>query len=263
MSTWAFPRKVATVIKNETGTVVWGFTKAGFIYGVERYAQHVVVGAKLDDVNAWLNAPDEDRGFWVLGDCVSDPDLCWALMTNTGIRMAGHSAMAGTIVASAFPQLPLTFIVGSTALCVAATDLGGSGSENKQQSSWYTTTDAWTGAVACIVYGPSGYMATTSWNVGKFALGYFLTREIAYSFEFGYMKNGVDGHLRDWTNKKMKENGAPQFSGPFDNDAEKMKKHQDNKKPIKDQSAAEVIGEVATNVAVVVGGTFFAGSLNE
>ena len=54
MSLWAFPRKVATVIRNETGTVVWGFTKAGFIYGVERYAQHVVVGAKLDDVNAWL-----------------------------------------------------------------------------------------------------------------------------------------------------------------------------------------------------------------
>ena len=192
MSTWAFPRKVATVIKNETGTVVWGFTKAGFIYGVERYAQHVVVADRLVDVEAWLNEPDQDKGFSVWMDFFNredsegnshffDGNLALYILLNTGIRMAGHSAIAGTIVASAFPQLPLTFIVGSTALCVAASDLGGQSTKKKKSSNYYTTAITPAVGILAVVYGPGGYAAYTSWNVGKFALGCFLGTEIGNS----------------------------------------------------------------------------------
>ena len=111
--------------KIPSGAVVWGFTKAGVIYAVERYAQYVVVGDDLDGVNKWINEPDQDKGPLIFFDFTSDPDLFWALLINTAIRMVGHGAMAGTIVASAFPDLPLTFIVGATATVTAAGDLGG------------------------------------------------------------------------------------------------------------------------------------------
>ena len=68
MSLWAFPRKVATVIKSESGTVLSGFTKAGAIYAVERAAQYVAVGNEREKVEAWLNEPDQNKGPFVLFD---------------------------------------------------------------------------------------------------------------------------------------------------------------------------------------------------
>ena len=179
MSLWAFPRKVATVIKNETGAVVWGFTKAGVIYAVERSAQYVMVD-RLVDVEEWLSEPDKDKGIFVILDFLGrvdsegtrhffDADLALFVLLNTGIRMVGHGAIAGTIVASVYPKLPLTFIVGSTALCVAATDLGGRDNLTKKPSA-IELSSAVVGGTLCVVFGPESTYAPLSWIVGKSSL---------------------------------------------------------------------------------------------
>ena len=264
MSLWAFPRKVATVIRNETGTVVWGFTKAGFIYGVERYAQYVVVAGRLADVEEYLNEPDQDKGIFAWLDFFGrkdsegtrhffDGDLALFVLLNTGIRMVGHGAMAGTIVASVYPHLPLTFIVGSTALVVAAADVGGRNNLTKKPSAIEWSSAAVGGAL-CVVYGPGSVYAPVSWNVGKFLVGGFLTREIVRSLSVGYMAKGVDGVLVP---------DMPQW-GPYDNSEVQLQKDWGNRQEhTQDQSAAERIGEVAVNAGISIGTIIFAGSLLE
>ena len=160
MSLWPFPRKVVTVIFkiSESGAVLWGFTKAGVIYAVERAAQRAVVGSRLRDVEDWENEEDKDKGVFVVFDFIHigrkgiglDTDLAMYILLNTGIRMVGHAAIAGTIVASVYPHLPLTFIVGSTALVVAAADLGGWPSySNTKNPSPIELTSSVVGGVAC------------------------------------------------------------------------------------------------------------------
>ena len=106
------------------------------------------------------------------------------ILANTTIRTVGHGAVAGTIVAYVYPHLPLTFIVGATAVVTAAGDLRGWPSLSEKPTPLELTSGLIGGSL-CVLCGPGSIYAPVSWNVGKFLVGGFLMKEI---YKFGALR---------------------------------------------------------------------------